>query len=71
MKAKYKKLFVFAFFLFGIMNSIAQVLPAPLPPPPPPPGLPIDENIFCLFTLAVLFGIYIIYTRKIQNKTSV
>lgn len=38
--------------------------------PPPPPGLPIDDSIIVLFILALIFGIYIIYTNKIKAKTS-
>jgi hypothetical protein len=37
--------------------------------PPPPPELPINDHIFHLLILAVIFGIYIIYSRKTQNKT--
>jgi hypothetical protein len=39
------------------------------PIPPPPPALPINDHIFHLLILAVIFGIYIIYSRKTQNKT--
>ncbi len=41
------------------------------PPPPPPPGLPIDENIFILFSVAVFFGIYIIYKYNLNSKTPI
>jgi hypothetical protein len=39
--------------------------------PPPPPGLPIDENIFILMIIAILFGIYIIYSFKLKTKTPI
>ncbi|MGO4820239.1 MULTISPECIES: hypothetical protein [unclassified Flavobacterium] len=39
--------------------------------PQPPPGLPIDENIFVLFFMAILFGIYITYKYNSKQKTSV
>ena len=39
--------------------------------PAPPPGLPIDDNIMVLFIIAFLFGIYIIYTNSIKDKSSV
>jgi len=49
--------------------------PAPNPfgrkKPPPPPGLPIDENIFILIIIALLFGIYIIYSHRLKTKTPV
>ncbi|WP_165929963.1 hypothetical protein [Flavobacterium caseinilyticum] len=38
--------------------------------PAPPPGLPINENIFILMTIAILFGIYIIYKHKLKEKTT-
>ena len=79
MKAISNKFLVFIFFLFGILNGMAKATPpAPNskiavavddPPPPPPPGLPINEHLFYLLILAVIFGIYIVYSRKIHNKT--
>ncbi len=76
MKAIIKQFYVFSFLLFGIVEAIAKATP---PPPnrrvadvgdlPPPPGLPINEHLFYLLILAVIFGIYIVYSRKIQNKT--
>jgi hypothetical protein len=57
--------------LIGISNAFAG--PHPPPPngkkPPPPPGLPIDENLFIVLILAVLFGIYIIYKYQLKTKT--
>ena len=38
---------------------------------PIPYGLPISEHLFHLLILAVFFGIYIIYTRKLDNKSSI
>jgi len=71
MKAIVDKLLFFVFFLFGALNVFAQPVP-PVPlPPPPPPGLPINEPVFYLLIIAVFFGIYIIYSRKMQNKTSI
>ena len=77
MKAILNKFLVFTFFLFGILNGMAKATPpAPSskiavddPFAPPPPGLPINEDLFYLLILAVIFGIYIIYSRKIDNKT--
>ena len=60
--------------------SFFDALASPKPPPPdgkeyipPPPGefLPIDENIFILMTVALLFGIYIIYKHKLKQKTTI
>jgi hypothetical protein len=72
--------FYFIFIpLFGIMDVFAGKGPSTGPPAPtaksaadptPPPGLlPIDENIFILMIIAVLFGIYIIYNFKFKTKT--
>ena len=64
--------------LLGVL-SFFSALATPKPPQPdgkeyipPPPGepLPIDENIFILLTIAVLYGIYIIYQHKVKEKTT-
>jgi hypothetical protein len=36
----------------------------------PPPGGPIDENIFILVCVALLFGIYIVYKHQENKKTA-
>lgn len=57
----------------GIMHTIA----APHPPnpggkkPPPPPGLPIDDGIYIVFILALLYGIYIVYNHQLKTKTPI
>ena len=61
-------------YLIGISNTFAN--PNPPPPtfrrrPPPPPGLPIDENLYVLLVIAVLFGIYIIYRHNLKTKTPI
>ncbi len=40
-----------------------QSVPPPIPPPPPP-GLPIDINIWILFSLAIVYGVFIILKKK-------
>jgi hypothetical protein len=76
MKIESNKFYFLAFSLFGIMNIFAADPPTPSPfgrrrLPPPPPGLPIDENIFILMIIAILFGIYIIYSFKLKTKTPI
>jgi hypothetical protein len=44
--------------------------------PPPPPGedvpvVSIDENIFILFSVAILFGVYIIYKNNLKTKNPI
>jgi hypothetical protein len=67
--------FIIITFMLGIFNAIADGPPVPSPmgrrKPPPPPGLPIDENIFIVMIIAVLFGIYIIYSHRLTTKTPV
>ena len=78
MKAILSKFLTFIFFLFGILNGMAKATP-PAPNAKtnfdelPPPGIegPIDESIIYLLILAVFFGIYIIYTRKLNDKSSI
>ena len=62
--------------LLGVL-SFFSALATPKPPSPdgkeyipPPPGLPINENIFILLTIAVLYGIYIIYQHNVKEKTT-
>lgn len=38
---------------------------------PPPPGQPIDENIYLMLFLAVLFGLYMIYRYQLNKKTPI
>ncbi|MFV8374829.1 hypothetical protein [Flavobacterium sp. LB1P62] len=69
-----KVFFTITLFILGIFNVLADGPPAPSPTgrkPPPPPGLPIDENIFILMIIAVLFGIYIICSFKLKTKTPI
>jgi hypothetical protein len=76
MKIVSDKFFAFIFFLFGI----ASVLAGPKSPPPPsrtgrgtpPPGeTPIDDGVYVLLVVAILFGLYIIYSNKRKTETSV
>jgi hypothetical protein len=71
MKIIANRFFVTMIYLLGV--SIAFAKPYPPSPgykrPPPPPGLPIDENLFIVLILAVLFGIYVIYKYQLKTKT--
>ncbi|EIA09228.1 hypothetical protein [Flavobacterium frigoris] len=76
MKDLQNKYYFLAFFLFGVLSAFADgpdpPPPAPPPPPPPPPpGLAVDENIFVLLSIAILFGIYIIYKNNIKLKSPI
>jgi hypothetical protein len=81
MKTVLNKFYFIFTLLFGIMDVFAGKGPSAGPPAPtaksaidpaPPPGLaPIDENIFILMIIAVLFGIYIIYNFKLKTKTPI
>lgn len=56
--------------LFSIYSIFAKD-PPPAPTyrkPPPPPHLSIDENIFIVVLIALLFGIYIIYNNRLKTK---
>ena len=71
MKIIISKLLIIMTYLLGIFNTFAA--PNPPPPngkkPPPPPGLPIDDSLFLLLIIAVLFGVYTIYKCQIKTKT--
>ena len=64
-----RKFLIIIIFLFGMLD----IFSAPSPPspgakkPPPPPGLPIDENLYIVFILSIMFGIYIIYKNQLKT----
>jgi hypothetical protein len=76
MKTVIKTFFIVIVFLFAIIESVAKNNP-PVPnpngrnngfPPPIPPGLPIDKNLPFLLVIAILFGMYVIYSQNIKTK---
>jgi hypothetical protein len=78
MKTLSDKFHLLIFFLIGTSFAIAGNPANPPPPdptgrrrPPPPPGLDIDQHIFILFSVAILFGIYIIYRNNLKRKNPI
>ena len=78
MRIESNKVYFLIIFLFGFMNVFAgsggSGPPAPTAKqmaPPVGPGLPINENIFTLMIIALLFGIYIIYLNYIKTKNTI
>ena len=73
MKTIVNKFFIIAVCLFGVLEAFSA--PHPPPPngkkPPPPPGLPIDDNLYFLLIVGLFFGVYIIYKRQLNRKTSI
>ncbi len=74
MKAIANKFLVTILCLLGVLDTFA--IPKPPSPggkkfPPPPPGLPIDENLYTVFVLALLFGVYTIYKHQSKSKKTV
>lgn len=67
------KFFIVIIYLLGVTITFA----GPHPPspgfkkPPSPPGLPIDENIFIVIILGLLYGLYSIFRHKIKTKTPI
>ena len=75
MKTIVNAFFIVIAFLLGIVDAVAKNNP-PVPNPNGKtnngiPGLPIDEHLFYLLIIAVFFGIYIIYTCKLNTKSPV
>lgn len=70
------RIIVKKFFIVIIsMLSVLNLYSAPNPPmpggrkPPPPPGLPIDDGLYIVFIIALLYGSYIIYNYQFKTKT--
>ncbi len=61
-----------ASLIYNVLMLVIQTASGGQGPPPPSqnrgPQLPIDENIWILLIIGVLFGIYIIYKR---NRSSI
>jgi len=57
--------------------GVTIVFAAPHPPspgskkPPSPPGLSISEDIFIVFIIALLYGLYVIFRHKFKIKTPI
>ena len=73
MKTKVSKFFIAIVYPLGV--AIAFAAPHPPSPgfkkPPSPPGLPINEDIFIVFIIALLYGLYAIFRHKLKTKTQV
>ena len=73
------KLLKIFYIILTCVLSFFSAFATPKPPPPdgkeyvpPPPGdaLPINENIYILIIIALLFGVYIIYQHQLKEKTT-
>lgn len=76
MKIIKSKFFFVIICLFEAMHTFAAPNPPHPPNPnksngPPPPGLPIDMDVYLVFILAILYGIYIIYSHQLKTKTPI
>jgi len=83
MKIIKNKFFICILLLLSGVNGYSQDPPVPcldecgnpydcdLPGPPPCEAAPINENIFMLLCIALLFGIYVIYKYQQNKKTAV
>jgi hypothetical protein len=67
-------LFIFLLVIYGSYAGNSINPPSPNPTgkkPPPPKGLSIDEDVFILFIIAILLGIYIIYKNNLKAKNPI
>jgi len=61
--------------LFNVISLAVQATSSKQGPPPPSqnrgPLFPLDDNIWILIVVGIVFGVYIIYKRKYTtNKAS-
>jgi hypothetical protein len=54
------------FLLFAglLVSNYSSAAPDPPPPIPPLPGLPIDDGVFVLVVIGVIFAFYKLYQYK-------
>ncbi len=66
MRTRLRTFFGIALLLLSSLNVFAG--------PPPPPGgadpVPINQEIYTLIIVAVLYGLYRVYRYKLNQKTS-
>ena len=67
MKTIVNKSFVLVIYLLSLVNVYAQTLPPP-GEGPLPGEVPIDENLLALLIIAIIFGMYTIYSQSIKAK---
>ena len=72
MKITSIKIFLMVSFCRVFDAFSAAVPPVPVgKKPPPPPGLAIDEGLYAVFILGLLYGISILYRHSTQQKTPI
>lgn len=74
MKIVSRIFFTFLVFLLGVSSALAiNGPPAPRQQRSgtPPPDGPIDDGIYILLVVAVLFGLYVVYSKNKKTETSV
>jgi hypothetical protein len=69
MKFAPNKILSLVLFFNGTIVCLAQ--DPPNPSGGPPVDLPIDDNLYILFALALILGIYYIYKHKLNKKTPI
>ncbi len=71
MRPQIVKILILVLFLVNSMTMLGQSLSGSSGPPPPSnnrgPQLPIDDNIYILIAIGLIFGIYIIYKKSRIN----
>ena len=62
-----KLVFLLMFFVVDVYARPTPPAPTVVPgisPAPGPPGGPIDDHIIILLIIALLYGLYIVYSRR-------
>jgi hypothetical protein len=70
---KYIKSKFFLTLLFLFLGLVTCLAAPPLPEPgddenPGHPDMPIDQNLYILLIIALLYGAYILYRHKLNKK---
>jgi len=73
MRPQIVKILTLILFVFNSISMLGQTSNKSSGPPPPdqalaPPGYPIDDNVFILIVIGLVFGAYVAYKKQKANN---
>jgi len=72
MRSQIVKILTLILFVFNSISMLGQTSNKSSGPPPPDqeltPGFPIDDNVFILIAIGLVFGAYVTYKKQKANN---